>query len=90
MTVSNTFYKKRDTRLITYNSGDKQSLIVYIMLNRSNRNLVTDVQVIPGEEYTSQHQLLVIDMNISKPKGANKKFTPRRKVWTLKVEAIYC
>ena len=86
MMVCNTFYQKRDSRLITYNSGGNQSQIDYIMIKRSDRNLVTDVKVIPGEECATQHQLLVADMNISKPKEAKKKFTPKRKVWRLKEE----
>ena len=48
------------------------------------RKLVTDVNVIPGEEVALQHQLLVCDMRIDVPSKSKCKFTPHLKVWKLK------
>ena len=44
--------------------------------------------VFPGEEFGSQHQLLLTDMNISNSKEVNKKFTPKKKGVETKEEDI--
>ena len=46
--------------------------------------LVTDVNVIPGEEVALQHQLLVCDMRIDVQQKSKRKFIPLLKVWKLK------
>ena len=58
----NTCFKKQDSHLITYESGNAATQIDYIMFRKRMRKLVTDVKVIPGEEVALQHQLLVCDM----------------------------
>ena len=45
--------------------------------------LVTDVQVIPGEEVALQHQLLVCDMRFDVPPKPKPKYMPCLKVWKL-------
>ena len=72
MIVCNTFFQKRDSRLITYSSGGNQSQIEYILTKKDDRKLISDVKVIPGEECALQHKLLVADMNIGKPKVEEK------------------
>ena len=55
MAVCNTFFKKEDFKLITYQSGDNRSMINYLMVRKSNRCLVKDVKVISSEERVPQH-----------------------------------
>ena len=43
----------------TYQSGENQSQINYILVKQQNINLVHDVKVIPNEECVNQHKLLV-------------------------------
>ena len=62
-----TRFKKRDSHLITYKSGNIATQIGFILFRRTMHKLVTDVKVIPGEEVTLQHQLLVYDMRIDVP-----------------------
>ena len=59
MIVCNTFFKKRDTRLITYKSGPFKVQIDYIMVRNKDRKRVRDVKVIAGEEFAQHHQLLI-------------------------------
>ena len=84
MVVCNTYFKKRDTRLITYTSGPSMTQIDYIMIRSIDKKVVTDVKVIPGEEVAQQHHLLVCDILVSQVKEIKKKFVEKRKVWKLK------
>ena len=77
MIVCNTFFQKRDSRLITYSSGGNQSQIDYILTKKDDRKRISDVKVIPGEECALQHKLLVADMNICKPKVQRKNLLQR-------------
>ena len=86
--VENTCFKKRDSHLITYKSGNIATQIDFILFRRTMRRLVTDVKVIPGEEVALQHQLLVCDMRIDVPPKFKRKLIPRLKVWKLKDSQI--
>ena len=84
--LGSTCFKKRDSHLITYKSGNIPTQLDFILFCRTMRNLVTDChrKVIPGEEVALQHQLLVCEMRIDVPPKSKRKFTPRLKVWKLK------
>ena len=81
--LGNTCFKKRDSHLIRYNSGNAATQIDFILFPRAVRKLVTDVKVIPGEEVALQHQFFVCDMKFDVPQKPKRKFTPRLKVWKL-------
>ena len=49
MAVCNTFYKKEDSKLITYQSGDNRSMSDYMMVRKTDRHLVKNVKVISSE-----------------------------------------
>ena len=82
--LGNTWFKKRDSYLITYKSGKIATRTDFIFFHRTMRKLVTDVKVIPGEKEALQHQLLVCYMRIDVPQKSKREFTPRLKVWKLK------
>ena len=82
--LGNTCFKKRDSHLITYRSGNATTQIDFVLFRKNMRKFVTDAKVIPGEEVALQHQLLVCDMKIDLPPQAKRKFTPRLKVWKLR------
>ena len=82
--LGNTCFKKRDSHLITYRSGNTATQIDFMLFRKSLRKLVMDVKVIPGEEVALQHQLLVCDMMIDMLPQIKRKFTPRPKVWKLR------
>ena len=52
MVVCKTFFKKEDSKLITYQSGDNRSMIDYLMVRKTDRCLV---KVISSEECVHQH-----------------------------------
>ena len=55
MVVCNTLFRKRLSRLITYESGSCQTKIDYILVRKSDRKVVKDVKVVSGEECVSQY-----------------------------------
>ena len=81
--LGNTCFKKRDSNLIPYKSGNAVTQIDFILFPRAMRKLVTDVKKNPGEELALQHRLLVCDMRFDVPPKPKPKFTPRLKVWKL-------
>ena len=88
MVVYNTFFKKENSKLITYQSGDNRSMIDYLMVRKTDRCLVKDVKVISSEECVPQHRM-VIDILVFPMKPQKKKFfkfVPKPRVWKLKDE----
>ena len=88
MVVCNTFFKKEESKLITYQSVDNRSMIDYLMIRKTDHCLVKYVKVISSEDCIPQHQIvisrLVIPMNPQKKKIV--KFVPKPRVWKLKDE----
>ena len=50
MAVCNTFFKKEDSKLITYQSGDNRSRIDYLLVSKTDGCLVMDGKGISSEE----------------------------------------
>ena len=46
MVVCNTFFKKEDSMLIAYKSGDTRIMIDYLLVRKTDRCIVKDVKVI--------------------------------------------
>ena len=84
MVVANTLFKKRDSRLVTYQSGNSSSQIDYILVRKAHRKFVKDVKVIAGGECATQHRLVVCDLSVKSVKEVKRPFVARRKVWKLK------
>ena len=78
----NTCFKKQDSHLITYKSGNAATQFDYMFRKRLGK-LVIDLKVIPEEEVALQHQLLVCDMQMARPPETKQKFF-RLNVWRLK------
>ena len=84
MRIGNTWFKKRESHLVTYSSGDHQTQLDYILYRRSFSGAVFDVKVIPNEECVQQHHLVVCDFAVRIPKEKKRKFTPRIRAWKLR------
>ena len=48
--LMNTCFQKQNMCLITFRSGETETMIDYILVNNKYRSSVKDVKVIPGEE----------------------------------------
>ena len=62
MVVWKNWFKKRDSRLITYSSGACRTQNDYILVRNKDGNLLKDVKVIPSEEAVSQHRSVNSDI----------------------------
>ena len=74
MCVCNTFFKKRDSRLVKYVSGTVRTHIVYIMVKSKDRKFVKDVKVV------QQHQLLLCDILMGPMKNCRKILSQKKSV----------
>ena len=84
--VGNTWFKKKPKHLVTYQSGNADTQIDFILYRQSFRKQVSNVKVIHvlGEEIALQHRLLVGDFRVSIPPQPKRKFVPCIKVWKLR------
>ncbi len=70
--IGNTRFIKRDSHLVTYQSGDHRAQIDYVLYPVRFHKAVANVKVIPGEECASQHHLLVCDLRVQIPHPKKK------------------
>ncbi|KAJ7979012.1 Retrovirus-related Pol polyprotein LINE-1 [Quillaja saponaria] len=62
--LANTFFKKRESHLITFSSGPNKSQIDFVMTRKVDRAVCKDCKVLPGECLVSQHKLMVVDVGV--------------------------
>ena len=92
MILANTLFRKRESHLVTFSSGQLSSQIDFIILSRrEDRRACLDCKVIPGESVVPQHKLVVADfrfrIRVQRDKRAK---VARTKWWKLKGEAARC
>ena len=85
--LMNTCFQEKKSRLITFRSGETETMIDYILVNNKYRSSAKDVKVIPGEEM-SQHCLLLIDMVFKKKVRRKVKFRKKLKLWRLRESEV--
>jgi hypothetical protein len=89
MIVANTLFKKRESHLVTFSSGQHYSQIDFILSRREDRCACLDCKVIPRENVVHQHKLVVADfrfrIHVQRDKRAN---VARTKWWKLKGEVV--
>ena len=65
LVITNTYFTKCDSQLLTFHSGNACSQTDYILVRKSDYKFVRDVKFIGGEECVSQHELLVRDLELN-------------------------
>ena len=86
--IGNTFFVKRDSHLITYQSGNAKTQIDFILLRKRNLKMAKDIKVIPSEECVPQHKLLICELRLRTPKPHPKPFSPKLCYWKLKEPTV--
>nr|XP_016487121.1 PREDICTED: craniofacial development protein 2-like [Nicotiana tabacum] len=61
LVIVNSCYPKKAEHLITFQSTVAETQIDYLLLRKCDRGLCTDCKVIPSENLTTRHMLLVMD-----------------------------
>ena len=76
-----TCFQKKKSGLITFTSGETETMTDYILVSNKYKSSVKDVKVIPGEEAVSQqHCLLLMDMVFKKKIKRRVKFRKELKL----------
>ena len=89
LTVLNTWFKKKEGRLFTYESDGCRTVVDYILSRKSERKMVRDVKVV-RIECIKQHRLLICVFDLKEKVEPKCKVKPvkRCKVWKLKQAEI--
>ncbi|KAM3202500.1 hypothetical protein P3L10_030124 [Capsicum annuum] len=66
LVVVNSGFPKKDEHLITFRSAIARTQIDFLLLRKGDRALCRDCKVIPSENLSTQHRLLVMDLGIKK------------------------
>ena len=88
MRLMNTYYKKRENHLVTYNSGGRRSQIDFIMLRKEYIKECKNCKVLPKEAITTQHRVLIAELEV---KATRKRRVEGRKMirwWKLKNDEV--
>ena len=64
LTIANTCFRKGVEHPNTYKSGVACSQIDYFLIKKSDRKLLMDCRVISGENLTTPHKVLVMDVEL--------------------------
>ena len=85
LVIANTFFKKSDSKLVTYESGGARTMIDFVLVKRDERSMVKNVEVINGEPCLTQHKLLICKMVLcERPERRKINLKPRVKIWKLR------
>uniref|UniRef100_A0A7I4XTQ0 Endo/exonuclease/phosphatase domain-containing protein n=1 Tax=Haemonchus contortus TaxID=6289 RepID=A0A7I4XTQ0_HAECO len=86
LVIVNTKFRKRDSHLITFYSGEKRTQIDFVLVRHRNQGLVTDAKSVPYVSAATQLRPLICTLKIAppKPKIAEKCGPARNKWWRLK------
>ncbi|XP_055803458.1 uncharacterized protein LOC129872516 [Solanum dulcamara] len=63
---ANSCFPKMENHLVTFHSTVAKTQIYYLFLRKGDRGLCNDCKVIPGENLTTQYNLLVMDLEIKR------------------------
>ncbi|KAG5581313.1 hypothetical protein H5410_051940 [Solanum commersonii] len=64
--IANSCFSKKENHLVTFHSSVAKTQIDYFLLRKGDRGLFKDCKVIPSENLTTQHKLLVMDLDIKR------------------------
>ena len=74
---------------VTFERDNCKTAIDFIMVRKSERSMITDVNVIKTEAFIPQHKLLICKVRLfEKTVRSRQAFVSRTKVWRLKEEAV--
>ena len=76
--IANTFFRKRQSHLVTFSSGQYSSQIDFVLTRMDKRTCVY-YKVIPGECVVAQHKLVVADFRFLVQARRNKQVRVARR-----------
>ena len=86
--IANTLFRKRESHLVTFRSGQHSSQINYILARREDRRDCLDSKIFPGECVVPQYKLVMADFSFRVHVHRDKRAKiARTKWWKLRGEA---
>ncbi|KAG5606742.1 hypothetical protein H5410_028234 [Solanum commersonii] len=81
LVIVNSCFPKKENHLVTFRSSIAKTQIDYLLLRKGDRGLCKDCKVIPSENLTTQHKLLVMDLEIKRGRKKKVVFEQPRIKW---------
>ncbi|XP_049399974.1 uncharacterized protein LOC125864075 [Solanum stenotomum] len=81
LVIANSCFPKKENHMVTFRSSTAKTQIDYLLLRKGDRGLCKDCKVIPSENLTTQHKLLVMDLEIKKDRRKKIVFYRPRIKW---------
>ena len=84
LTIVNTYFKKKDERMVTYKSGVKSTQVDYVLMcRRRNLKKMCNCKIILNECVAKQHRMVVRKMALMVKKKKAEKVKPKIRWWKL-------
>ena len=83
LVITDTFFMKPDSHLVTYQSGNSCTQVDYILIRRSDLKQIQNVKVIEDEERVNQHKLRVYQINLRTQSRKQLSLPPKKRIWKL-------
>ena len=84
-----TFFEKKVNQFVTYNSGERESQIEFLMCRRCHLKEVINCKAINGEAVAAQHRVVVMNWEIQRCKKRKpEQAKPRIKWWRLREDNL--
>ena len=77
ISISISYFKKKDEHRVTYKSGGKSTQVDYVMCRRRNLKEMCDCKVILNEYVAKQHRMVVYKMVLMVKKKKADKVKPK-------------
>ncbi|XP_070040224.1 uncharacterized protein [Nicotiana tomentosiformis] len=87
LVIANSSFLKKREHLVTFRSLVAETQIDYVLCRKSDRGLCTDCKVIPSENLSTLHSLLVMDLEITKKRWKRAMYSQHRIKWGALTEA---
>ncbi|XP_075086403.1 uncharacterized protein LOC142169095 [Nicotiana tabacum] len=87
MVCGNSSFPKKREHLVIFWSSVAETQIDYLLCRKSDRGLCTDCKVIPIENLSTLHRLLVMDLEITKRRRKREMYSQHRIKWGALTEA---
>ncbi|XP_071700664.1 uncharacterized protein [Rutidosis leptorrhynchoides] len=81
LVVANSFFKKRDAQLATFYSGGRCTQIDFLLLRKGELRTCMDCKVLPAYTCSSQHRLLIMDLDTRGRVRRRAKVVQHRILW---------
>ncbi|XP_075098912.1 uncharacterized protein LOC142175811 [Nicotiana tabacum] len=87
LVIANSSFPKNREHLVTFRSSVAETWIDYEICRKSDRGLCTDCKVIPSENLSTLHRLLVMDLEITRKRRKRAMYSQHRIKWGALTEA---